>query len=51
MEALRVNIADLRPWEYGNMEAWEYDRIFYTQQAYRQAMKDFPPGWDTVKPE
>lgn len=48
IEALRVNIDNLRPWEYGNMESDEYMRVLDTQQAYRNAMKMYPPQWDAV---
>lgn len=46
--ALRVDIDNLRPWEYGNMESDEYMRILDTQYAYREALRKYPPGWDAV---
>jgi hypothetical protein len=47
--ALRVNIDDLRPWEYGNMESDEYMRILDAQVAYRRALRAYPPQWDVTK--
>lgn len=51
IRALRLDISDLRPAEYDAMENWRYEEILLCQYEYRQAMKQFPPGWDTVKPE
>lgn len=37
--ALRVNVADLRPWEYDNMEADHYETIVYCQNAFHREME------------
>ncbi len=36
MRALRVNIENLRPWEYDEMVADEYDMISHLQGLYRK---------------
>lgn len=51
IHALRLDIADLRPSEYDNMESDRYQEVLLCQYEYRSAMKQFPVGWDTVKPE
>jgi hypothetical protein len=33
------------------MESDRYQEILHLQYEYRSAMKQFPAGWDTVKPE
>ena len=40
--ALRVSIADLRPWEYDAMSAWDYDMIENALRAWEQARRDYP---------
>lgn len=47
--ALRVNIDDLRPWEYGNMESDEYMRILDAQNGFKRALRAYPLGWDTAE--
>ena len=36
--ALRVNVADLRPWEYDNMDADQYESIVYHQNIYHREL-------------
>lgn len=51
IRALRLDIADLRPNEYDTMESDRYQEVLLCQYEYRSAMKQFPVGWDTAKPE
>jgi hypothetical protein len=39
VRALRVNIENLRPWEYDEMVADEYDMISHLQGLYRKEAK------------
>lgn len=40
--AWRVNIDDLRPWEYDQMSAWKYDKIRHAKDVWERAVKDKP---------
>jgi hypothetical protein len=41
--ALRVNIDELRPWEYDGMSFWQYERIRHAQAEWRRSQRLLPP--------
>lgn len=40
--ALRVSIADLKPWEYDAMGFWQYERIRHAQQEWAKSQRVLP---------
>lgn len=40
---MRVNIEGLRPWEYDQMSAWDYDRIRHALDVFDEVKRDLPP--------
>jgi hypothetical protein len=40
--ALRVNIDDLRPWEYEAMPFWLYDEIRHAKEQWALAQRERP---------
>lgn len=49
MYALRVNVDDLRPWEYDAMPADDYEMILHLQETFRKARALWPKGHDRRK--
>lgn len=39
---MRVNIEGLRPWEYDQTSAWEYDRIRHALDSLEAAKREYP---------
>ncbi len=42
--ALQVNVDNLRPWEWGAMEAAQYDEIMACREAWAKAVKADAPS-------
>ena len=47
--ALRVSVADLRPWEYAACPSDEYQMILHLRSVYAEAQKRWPPDWDVAQ--
>lgn len=38
----RMSIEQLRPWEYWEMSAWDYDRLAHARDALQDAQARYP---------